>query len=336
MPEPFYDQNQPFGAHPLAERFNRLTPDHVIDAVEVGGRRCTGRFMTLNSYENRVYQLELDDGTMVVGKFYRPGRWSREAILAEHRFLVELDEAEIPVARPIELAPGQTLGEVSGIFYALFPRIGGRAPEECTDEQLGVLGRLLARIHNVGAAGAAPERPILTPQSYGRANLDFLIANDVIHPDARDNYVATVEVLLERIAPLFENVRVQRIHGDCHLGNLLWTPHGPTFLDFDDMLTGPAIQDVWMLVPSADAEGARQRDVLLDAYRTFRDFDPAELRLVEPLRALRFIHYSTWIARRWDDPTFQRTFGHFGTLQYWQREIQDLREQLARIDHAAG
>jgi Ser/Thr protein kinase RdoA (MazF antagonist) len=315
----------------LSERFNRLTPESVLDAVEAGGRRCTGRFLVLNSYENRVYQLELEDESMVVGKFYRPGRWSRAAIAAEHRFLAELDEAEVPVARPIELRPGETIGEVHGIFYALFPRVGGRAPEELTDEQAAMLGRLLARIHNVGAGEPAPDRLRLTPQTYGRDNLQWLIDHDAIHPDARENYVATAKILIERVEPLFEGVRLLRIHGDCHLGNLLWTPKGPTFLDFDDMVVGPAMQDVWMLTPSADAEGRRQREVLMEAYRTFRDLDPAEQRLVEPLRALRFIHYSTWIAKRWEDPVFPRTFNWFGTLQYWQRETQDLREQLGRI-----
>lgn len=330
--------DQPFGEHPLAGRFNHLTPDHVFDAVEVGGERCTGRFIVLNSYENRVYQLELDDGRMVVGKFYRPGRWSREALLDEHRFLFELEEAEVPVAVPMRLAGDETVGdlggEVAGIHYALFRRVGGRAPDELDDEQLGVLGRLLARIHNVGAGGTAPHRSRLTPDSYGLANLRFLLDNDVIPSEARDNYARTVEHLVQRIEPLFAGVPMHRIHGDCHPGNLLWTPQGPIFLDFDDMLTGPAVQDVWMLVPSYDAEGRRQREVLLEAYRSFRDFDPAWLRLVEPLRALRFVHYATWIARRWDDPVFKRTFAHFGTVVYWQREIQDLREQLARIDQS--
>ena len=334
---------QTIETHPLAGRFNRLTPEEILDAVEAGGRRCTGRFIILNSYENRVYQLELDDGTMVVGKFYRPGRWSRETILAEHRFLFELAEEEVPVACPIELAPReaqktgthgpQTLGEVQGIYYALFRRVGGRAPEEPGDEQLSILGRLVARIHNVGARAEEPDRISLTPASYGRDNLEYLLENDVLDADVRDAYAATVRALLERIEPLFQNVPVHRIHGDCHLNNLLWSPAGPTFLDFDDMLVGPAVQDIWLLAPASDGEGKRQRQLLVKAYREMRDFDPAWLRLVEPLRALRYIHYATWIARRIDDPAFVRTFPHFGTLQYWQREMQDLREQIARIDH---
>jgi Ser/Thr protein kinase RdoA (MazF antagonist) len=320
--------------HPLAQRFNRLTPDQVYEAVEAGGRRCTGRFIVLNSFENRVYQLELDDETMVVGKFYRPGRWSRETILDEHRLLHELATEEIPVAHPLELRPGETLGEVDGILYALFPRLGGRAPEELADEQIRILGRLIARVHNVGARNEAPHRLHLTPATYGDQNLSYLLSHEVIPAEARDIYAATVEALLTRIRPLFAGVPTHRIHGDWHLGNLLWTPRGPTVLDFDDMLVGPAVQDMWLCVGSPDAEGQRQRRLLVEAYEELRRFDLLWLRLVEPLRALRLIHYATWIARRWQDPSFTRTFSHFGTLQYWQSEIQTLREQIARIDEA--
>lgn len=321
--------------HPLADRFNRLTPEVILDAVEADGRRCTGRFMILNSYENRVYQLELDDETMVVGKFYRPGRWSRAAIEAEHQFLADLREVEIPVSYPIELQPGNTIGEIEGIYFSLFPRVGGRTPQELDDEQVGMLGRLVARIHNVGASRTADARMHLTPTSYGRDNLAILAEHELIHPEARENYLMTAEILLQRIDPLFLDVPTHRIHGDCHLGNLIFSPSGPTFLDFDDMLTGPAVQDIWMLVPSADADGRRQRDLLIEAYGTFRDFNTSQLRLIEPLRALRYINYTTWIARRWHDPIFQQTFTYFGDLNYWQRETNDLREQIARIDQDA-
>ncbi len=323
------------GSHPLADLFNQLSPDDVLDAVEVGGRRCTGRFLVLNSYENRVYQLELEDGSWVVGKFYRPGRWSREAIAAEHRFLSELQEVEVPAVCPVDLGDGRTISEVKGIFFSLFPRVGGRTPQELDDEQVQILGRLVARIHNVGATADAPERPRLTPTTYGRDNLALLLDRDAIPEEARAIYAASVEALLDRIEPMFEGVPFHRIHGDCHLGNLIWTPKGPAFLDFDDFLVGPAVQDIWMMVPSADGEGRRQRDLFVEAYDGFRRFEPRWLRLVEPLRALRFIHYTTWITRRWHDPYFQRTFQYYGTLQYWQREIQDLREQIARLDDAA-
>jgi Ser/Thr protein kinase RdoA (MazF antagonist) len=320
-------------AHPLSGMFNRLTPEQVLDAVEAGGRRCTGRFIILNSYENRVYQLELDDESMVIGKFYRPGRWSRDAILAEHEFLTELAAEEIPVSCPIPLEDERTLGQVEGIHYALFRRVGGRAPEEPRDDQLTILGRHVARIHNVGAQHAAPARPRLSPQTYGSDNLTWLLEHESIPPEARDQVAATIQALVERIAPLFGAVPTHRIHADCHLGNLLWSPAGPTFLDFDDFLEGPAVQDLWLLAPSADADGKRQRFLLAEAYAEMRDFQVEWLRLVEPLRALRYIRYATWIAQRWADPSFQRTFPYFGTLQYWQRELQDLREQIARIDH---
>jgi Ser/Thr protein kinase RdoA (MazF antagonist) len=320
--------------HPLAGYFNRLTPEHVMDAVETGGLRCTGRFIILNSYENRVYQMELDDDSWVVGKFYRPGRWSRETILEEHRFLFELAEVEIPVACPIELSKGETIGEVEGILFAIFPRVGGRAPEELTDEQAEMLGRLIARIHNIGAMRDAPHRMKLTPATYGKMNLDYLTENEVIPKEARENYIQTARQLIDQVTPLFEGVPVHRIHGDCHLANLIWAQKGPTFLDFDDMVTGPAVQDIWMLVPSFDEQGQHQRQKLLKAYTDFRDFDPMWLRLIEPLRALRYIHYATWIARRWHDPTFKRTFDYFGTLLYWQKETQDLREQLGRTMEA--
>lgn len=320
----------------LTEVFRRLTPEHVIEAVEVEGRRCTGRVLPLNSYENRVYQFELEDGSSIVGKFYRPHRWSQQAILEEHSFLNELAEAEIPVSCPLELPTGSTLGKVQGILYALFPRVRGRIPQELFDHEVKVLGRLLARIHNVGALRDAPGRPVLTPQTFGLKNLDFLLSRDLLPTEVRDNYAFTVRTLVEQIEPFFRGIPQLRIHGDCHLGNLIWTEEGPSFLDFDDTLTGPAVQDVWMLVPSFDEEGRRQREVLLDAYREFRPFDASWLHLVEPLRALRFIHYATWIARRFGDAIFQKTFPHFGTVQYWQREMLDLREQIARIGDLYG
>lgn len=324
-------------AHPLAERFARLTPDRVFAAAEVDGRVCTGRFVVLNSYENRVYQLDCEDGRHVVGKFYRPGRWSLDALDDEHDFLYALDEADVPVVLPLELDDdGHTLGtldgEAEGIHYAIFPRVRGRVPDEFDDGQLRVLGRLLARLHEVGEADEAPNRPVLGVDSYARQNVEYLVRAGHLPPEIETNYRYTVDALCARIEPMLADVPVHRIHGDCHPANLLWTPEGPVFLDFDDLLTGPAAQDVWMLAPSADAEGHRQREVLLEGYREARDFPAEWLRLVEPLRALRYIRYSTWIARRWHDPTFKRTFAHFGDLRYWQREVQDLREQIARID----
>ncbi len=343
----------------MSESFQTLTPERVLDAVERLGQRCTGRFLVLNSYENRVYQIELEPqgedlrGEVVVAKFYRPGRWSQAALEAEHAFLDELAADEVPAVCPLPLSAsppggaggavgageGRTLGETDGLYFALFPKVLGRAPEEPDDALLRRLGRLLARLHTVGARRPAPDRLVLTPETYGRKNLADLVENDHLPPEVQAQYISSVEALLSRIEPLFIDVPLHRIHGDCHAGNLLHDRHGDKdaihLLDFDDFLTGPAVQDIFMLVPSADAEGRRQRGVLLSGYTELRDFDPAWLRLVEPLRALRYIHYSAWIARRMTDPFFQRTFPQFGSIVYWQHQVTDLREQCARIDDAA-
>ncbi len=321
-----------FGEHPRARDFHELTPEHVMDAVEVEGRRCTGRFQILNSYENRVYQLELEDGAWVVGKFYRPGRWSRDAILDEHDFLSELADADLPVVEPLDLGDEETIGEAAGVQYSLYPRVAGRAPEELRDDELPELGRTLARLHDVGEREDAAHRPELCPDTYGGENLRFLLDHDIVPVEVRDNYARTLEAVIERIEPLFTDVPYHRIHGDCHAGNWLRTRDGLVLLDFDDFLVGPAVQDVWMLLPSYDEWGAAQRARLLEGYREVRDFDPAWLRLVEPLRALRYVHYATWIARRYDDPVFRRTYPDFGTVRYWQGQTMDLREQIARID----
>ncbi len=318
--------------HELAQVFNELTPEKVIHSVESAGHEPTGRVAILNSYENRVYRIELENGDSLVGKYYRPGRWSNETILEEHQFLKELADEEIPTVVPLTLRNGSTIDEINGIRFSLFPRVLGRSPQEMDAEMLKIVGHLIARIHNVGARSRAMHRISLTPATYGRQNLEYLLENNHIPEEAARLYELVVRGLLERIEPMFEGVALQRIHGDCHFGNLIETRQGITFLDFDDMVMGPVVQDIWMLVPSIDALGLEQRKVLLAAYQEIRDFDATQLRLIEPLRALRFVHYSTWIARRFQDPTFQRMFSYFGTLQYWQNEINDMREQIARID----
>ena len=320
-------------SHALAHVFNELTPEKVIHSVESAGHVPTGRVAILNSYENRVYRIELENGESLVGKYYRPGRWSNDTILEEHQFLKELAAEEIPTSVPLTLQSGSTIDEINGIRFSLFPRILGRSPQEMDDDMLKLAGHLIARIHNVGARHKATHRLSLTPETYGLQNLNFLLENDCIPEEAARLYELTVHGLMERISPMFSDVTLQRIHGDCHFGNLIETRDGFTFLDFDDMVMGPVVQDIWMLVPSIDEHGMHQRKVLLSAYQEIRDFDATQLRLIEPLRALRFIHYSTWIAKRFDDPTFQRMFSYFGTLQYWQNEVNDLREQIARIDN---
>ena len=333
--------------------FFELTPDRVLDAVEASGLHCTGRCLTLNSFENRVYDVELDlddedseEGGQSsaflasrriarsrIAKFYRPGRWNEAQILEEHAFLDDLAQNEIPVVAPLPFPDGSTLRKTPAgdIWYALFPKIGGRAPEELTDEQLIRIGRLLGRIHNTGAARDASHRLELTPAVYGWSNLEFLLKGNWIPLDLQSRYEQVAQRILVAIEPFFSGVATHRIHGDCHLGNLLWSPQGPFFVDFDDMLRGPAVQDLWLLISTRDETARAQMDRLLQGYEEMREFDRRTLRLVEPLRALRFIHYSAWLARRWSDPAFPAAFPNFGSHHYWLDEIQDLEEQWRLI-----
>ena len=325
--------------------FYELTPDRILGAVEEWGLAATGRCLQLASMENRVYQVEVEldapaktanDAYRVV-KFYRPGRWSAEQIREEHQFLLDLDAAEIPVVAPEATAGGETLVTLpdSGIFAALFPRRGGRAPDELADEDLQRLGRLLARLHAVGATRPAKARLRLDIETYGTADLAYLLASDRLAASVRDAYRAVVEAILVTARPWFAAAPYQRIHGDCHRGNVLWGSSGPMLVDFDDMVTGPPVQDLWLLVPGRDAESLARREVMLEAYAEMNTLDRASLRLVEPLRALRVVHFSAWIARRYEDPAFVRVFPDFGTERYWFDELSTLREihsAIAGID----
>ncbi len=315
----------------MTDFFYQLTPESVLRAVEAGGFRPTGHCSALVCLENRVYDVRLEDGSHLVAKFYRPGRWSREAIRDEHRFLADLRAAEIPACEPIPFADGETLHEVEGIHYAVWPRTGGRSPDEFRDEELEVLGRLLARIHNVGAADGAEHRPKLDSETGALAPLRLLEERGFLPRECSRRYRAAVEHVAALYDAWSEGVPLHRIHGDCHVGNLLRGSEGFFFLDFDDFVAGPAVHDVWMLLPGRDAEARRQREVLLSAYRQFRDFEPRWLRLVEPLRAFRFVSYPGWIARRWEDPAFPAAFPHFGSAQYWESETRDLEEQVLRL-----
>jgi Ser/Thr protein kinase RdoA (MazF antagonist) len=317
-----------------ADFFYALTPERVLDAVEVDGRRCTGRFIVLNSYENRVYQLELSDESYVVAKFYRPGRWSEDAILDEHDFLLDLEEAEVPVAAPLDLPGGTTLSEIEGIRFSLFPRIGGRAPEEMNDDQLRQLGRLLARLHSVGRKEPAENRPTMDPQTFIGNNVDWLMDSGCIPDGPRKPYEELTRRIQARIEPLFEGVTMQRIHGDCHLGNLLWSPGGLVFLDFDDMVMGTPAQDFWLMVGGRDAWAQRRLQLLLEGYESMLNFERSTLKLFEPLRVMRMIHWAAWIARRWQDPAFPVAFPTFGTRSWWESEVGELQRQLFRIDEA--
>jgi Ser/Thr protein kinase RdoA (MazF antagonist) len=318
----------------MSDFFYQLTPEIILKALEQGGFRPTGYVLTLNSFENRVFDLRLEDDSHVVAKFYRPGRWSREQIAEEHAFLLELKADEIPVCAPLELAGGGTLAEIEGIFFAVWPRTGGRSPDELDDETLAGLGRLLARIHNRGATSPAPHRLALTGDAYGLEPLAYLETRGSIPAPLRPRFRSAVEEIVRAYEERRGGVPVHRIHGDCHLGNLLRGSDGMFFLDFDDFLTGPAVQDVWMLTPARDAEGLRQRAVLLDGYRQFRVFDDEWLALVEPLRGLRYIHYAAWLAKRWEDPAFPKAFPHFADHAYWEELLADLEAQVDVIHTA--
>ncbi len=315
----------------VSDFFWSLTPDRVLGAVEGAGYRPTGHCSPLTCLENRVYDLRLENGSHVVVKFYRPNRWSREAVLEEHAFLGQLREAEIPVCAPLPFPDGGTLREVQGIHYAVWPRTGGRSPDELSDPEIEILGRLLARIHNVGAAHPAVHRPRIGARASAHAPLEFLESGGFLPTECARRYRAAVETVARLFDERSRDVPMHRIHGDCHFGNLLRGDEGWFFLDFDDFVTGPAVQDVWMLLPGRDAEGTRQRRLLIEAYRQFRDFDDRWLELVELLRAFRFVFYSAWIARRWQDAAFPAAFPHFGTAEYWETETRDLELHVERV-----
>ncbi len=320
--------------HKAEHPYSALTPDCVLNAMESLGLRCDGRLLALNSYENRVYQVGVEGGAPLVAKFYRPARWSDAAILEEHAFVRELAEREIPVVEA--LAPnGKTLHHFEGFRFAVFPRHGGRAPELDDPDTLEWMGRFMGRIHAVGALKVFEHRPALDIESFGVQPRDYLLRRGFIPPDILAAYSSVSQQALEGVRHCFAragDVRVIRLHGDCHGGNVLWTDDGPHFVDFDDSRMGPAMQDLWMLLSGEREDRVRQMGDVLAGYEDFHEFDPRELHLVEALRTLRLIHYSAWLAQRWDDPAFKQAFPWFNTQQYWQDRILELREQIAAME----
>lgn len=315
--------------------FRELTPDRIFDAIEHAGLRCDGRLQALNSFENRVYQIGIVGAAPVVAKFYRPGRWSDAAIAEEHAFCAELAAREIPVVAPLPLADGGTLAALHGFRFALYPRRAGRAPELDQPDTLEWLGRFIARIHAVGALAAFRHRPAVDIASYGEAPLEYLLKHGHIPRPLAQAYASTAGHALDRVRARFADagpVTQLRLHADCHGGNVLWTPDGPHFVDFDDCRTGPAVQDLWMLLSGDRAEMTVQLNAVLRGYRMFRPFVPSESWLIEPLRTLRLVHYSAWLAQRWEDPAFPAAFPWFGTERYWQDQILALKEQIAAMD----
>jgi Ser/Thr protein kinase RdoA (MazF antagonist) len=332
----------PAEQNPAEPPYGGLTPELVLDALDGVGFRGDGRLLSLNSYENRVYQVWLEEGPSeqaagsIVAKFYRPARWTDAQILEEHAFTRELAEREIPVVAPLALENGSTLHSHRGFRFAVFPRRGGRAPELEDEATLQWLGRFLGRIHAVGALQPFRERPALDIRSYGLEPRDWLLAHDFVPADLLASWRAAVDQALDGVARCYDRaggVATLRAHGDCHAGNVLWTEggetRGPHFVDFDDARTAPAAQDLWMLLSGDRAAMTRQLGDLLEGYEDFQEFDRRELHLVEALRTLRLIHYSAWIARRWDDPAFPAAFPWFNTQRYWQDRILELKEQIA-------
>jgi Ser/Thr protein kinase RdoA (MazF antagonist) len=316
--------------------FHALTPDCILDALESVGLYSDGRLLALNSYENRVYQIGVEDGAPVVAKFYRPARWGDDAILEEHAFVDELAAREIPVVPAMRLLD-TTLHRFKGFRFAVFARHGGRAPELGDPATLEWLGRFIGRIHAVGALRNFAHRPALNMDTFGSAPRDYLLLHDFIPADLREAYRSVVAQALDGVRRCFDRagqVAQLRLHGDCHCGNVLWTDAGPHFVDFDDARTGPAIQDLWMLLSGERAERVRQLSDLLAGYEDFAEFNPRESYLIEALRTLRLIHYAAWLAQRWDDPAFHIAFPWFNTQRYWQDRILELREQVALMDEA--
>lgn len=317
--------------------FAGLTPERVLDALDSvlipAGSRTDGRLLALNSYENRVYQAGIEDGAPIVAKFYRPQRWSNDAILEEHTFVAELAAREIPAVPPLAF-DGRTLHEFDGFRFAIFERRGGRAPELDRRDTLEWLGRFIGRIHAVGATKPYAARPTLGLRTFGYEPRDFLMSHDFVPDDVRPAYEAAVALALEGVERAYEragDVRMLRAHGDCHPSNVLWTDAGPHFVDFDDSRMAPAVQDLWLLLPGDRPGASRALTDLLAGYEDFCEFDPRELHLIEALRTLRLIHYAAWLARRWDDPAFPAAFPWFNTHRYWEARVLELREQIGAM-----
>ena len=311
-----------------------LTPELILDAVQARGWPVDGRLLVLNSYENRVYQIGLDDAPPLIAKFYRPGRWDDEAIHEEHQFALELAGHEIPVVAPLVDDAGNSLWEYQGFRFALFPRRGGYAPELDNEQTLAWLGRFLGRIHAVGAVRGYAHRPTLGVEEFGVQSAEFLL-HSFLTEEYRNAYRAASEEALDKVRAAYQglaDITLLRLHGDCHPGNILWTPQGPHFVDLDDTRMGPAVQDLWMLLSGTHSERLRQLGVVLDAYQDFHEFDTRELGLIEALRTLRILHYAAWLGRRWDDPAFPKNFPWFNTRAYWEEHIATLHEQCLAMD----
>ena len=348
----------PNTSHKPLHAYEPLTPDVVLDALASVGLRGDGRLMALSSYENRVYQVHLESpvgdaqarGEVVVVKFYRPNRWTDAQILEEHAFAAELMAQEIPVVGALVLN-SSTLNHFGGFSFSVSPSRGGRRPELESMDVLAWIGRFLARIHTVGSTKPFQHRPALNLQTFGTESRDILLAGDYLPLDMASRWHKAFDVAMEAAQAVFQSVQGSgvgeadtgvehlRLHGDCHPGNILWTPEGtpgagPHFVDLDDARSGPAVQDLWMLLSGDRAQCTHQLGALVDGYEEFREFPRAELALIEPLRTLRLVHYSAWLAQRWHDPIFPINFPWFGSSDYWKGQVDMLQEQTEAMQQA--
>ncbi|AJD46905.1 serine/threonine protein kinase [Isoalcanivorax pacificus W11-5] len=319
---------------PVSHPFDALSPDVLLDAVESLGYVTDGRLLALNSYENRVWQVGLEDQTPIIAKFYRPQRWSEAQILEEHAFSFELVEHEMPVVAPLRNEAGDSLFRHGDFRFALYPRKGGHAPELANPDHLLILGRFLGRLHNIGAIRPFEHRPTLTSQEFGHEAVAY-VSEHFVPSDLKTSFDSLARDLLQAVDAVIASVGpVQRlrVHGDCHVGNVLWRDNAPHFIDLDDARMAPAVQDIWMLLSGERDQQARQLAEILEGYEEFRDFQNIELRLIDALRTLRMLHFSAWIARRWDDPAFPKAFPWFDSPRYWGEQILTLRNQMAELN----
>lgn len=321
-------------------RFDHLLPETIFRTVTNQGLVPTGVLVPLNSYENRVYEIGIEEGEPIVAKYYRPGRWSQETIAEEHRFVCLCAEMEIPVVRPLSLEQhlkgidtlAQTDSESGRIFYTLFPKFRGREHAEITNEDRRWLGRTLGRLHNVGERFMAPHRWKLTPQTYGHDSLNFILSQEFLPADLKANVEAHLRKALELVGPFFAtSLKTIVLHGDCHPGNILWNKEGPHLLDFDDMVIAPPVQDLWMIFNGTEEEKREQRLVFLEGYSLFREFDETTWILTEPLRTLRMIRHAAWIGQRYAEPAFQRAFPYYKDRRYWEEFLQGIKEQIGLL-----
>lgn len=315
--------------------FGELSPDAILDALEGIGLQCDGRILALNSYENRVYQIGIEDAEPLVAKFYRPQRWTDAAIIEEHQYTLALAAEEIPVVAPSLGEQGQSLYQQGAYRFALYPCRGGRAPELDNPDQLEQMGRFVARIHALGATQVFEHRPTLDIQQFGVQAREFLLSHDFLPTHIREAYESLSQDLIEQVQLCYTRageVQYIRLHGDCHPGNILWREQMPHIVDFDDARMGPAIQDLWMFLSGDRAYMTARLADVLEGYTQFYEFNPSELYLVEALRTLRMIHYAAWLASRWDDPAFPLAFPWFNTVRYWEEHVLSLREQRALLD----